>query len=185
MPTTTLIGMNRTWTPSSWRDRPALQQPDWPDGGALDSALKRLAQLPPLVFAGEARSLTAALGRVAVGEAFLLQAGDCAESFHDVSADSIRDKLKVILQMAAVLTYSAGVPVVKVGRIAGQFAKPRSANTEVVGGEEIPSFRGHIVNDDEPTREARIPDPERMIAAAAVANDKIRGVADLWSSIAT
>ena len=126
---------------------------------------KRLAQLPPLVFAGEARSLTASLARVAGGKAFLLQAGDCAESFHDASAIAIRDKLKVILQMAAVLTYSAGVPVVKVGRIAGQFAKPRSSNTERVCDVEIPSFRGHIVNDDAPTLEARVPDPERMIAA--------------------
>ena len=156
---------SRTWSPSSWRDFPALQQPDWPDSGALDLALKRLSGLPPLVFAGEARQLTTALGRVADGKAFLLQAGDCAESFNDFSAATIRDKLKVILQMAAVLTYSGGVPVVKVGRIAGQFAKPRSANTEMVNGVELPSFRGHIVNDDAPDRAARIPDPERMIAA--------------------
>jgi 3-deoxy-7-phosphoheptulonate synthase len=142
-----------------------VQQPDWPDLGALDAALKKLAGLPPLVFAGEARNLTKALGRVANGQAFLLQAGDCAESFNDASAPAIREKLKVILQMAAVLTYSAGMPVVKVGRIAGQFAKPRSSNFEKVGDLELPSFRGHIVNDESPDPASRIPDPERMIAA--------------------
>ena len=154
-----------SWSPQSWRERPSLQQPDWPDLGALDSVLKRLGGLPPLVFAGEARSLTAAMGRVADGKAFLLQAGDCAESFHDASADSIRDKLKVILQMAAILTYSSGVPVVKVGRIAGQFATPRSSATEKVGDLDLPSFRGHIVNDDAAIESHRVPDPERMIAA--------------------
>ncbi len=122
-------------------------------------------QPPPLVFAGEARSLKASLADVAAGEAFLLQAGDCAESFHDFTADSIRDKLKVILQMAVVLTYGAGVPVVKLGRIAGQFAKPRSSPTEVVDGQILPSFRGHVVNDDAPTLAARIPDPTRMLTA--------------------
>ncbi len=156
---------SRPWSPSSWRDFPAVQQPDWPDLGALDASLKRLAGLPPLVFAGEARNLTKALARASRGEAFLLQAGDCAESFNDASAPAIREKLKVILQMAAVLTYSAGLPVVKVGRIAGQFAKPRSSNTELVGGVMLPSFRGHIVNDDLPDPTSRIPDPERMIAA--------------------
>ena len=154
-----------SWSPSSWQDRQVSQQPDWPDLGALDAALKRLGALPPLVFAGEARSLTAALARVVDGKAFLLQAGDCAESFHDASAASIRDKLKVILQMAAILTYSSGLPVVKVGRMAGQFAKPRSSPTETVNGVVLPSFRGHIVNDDAPDASARIPDPERMIAA--------------------
>ncbi|HZA49889.1 MAG TPA: 3-deoxy-7-phosphoheptulonate synthase, partial [Myxococcaceae bacterium] len=108
-----------TWSPSSWRDLPADQQPEWPDGAALSASLAELRALPPLVFAGEARSLKTALARVAEGEAFLLQAGDCAESFADFSADAIRDKLKIILQMAAVLTYAAGLPVVKVGRIAG------------------------------------------------------------------
>ena len=156
---------SRVWTPSSWRDLPAVQQPDYPDQGAVDSALKRLSQLPPLVFAGEARLLTGALARVVEGKAFLLQAGDCAESFHDVSAASIRDKLKVILQMAAILTYSGGVPVVKVGRIAGQFAKPRSSPTETINGELYPSFRGHIVNDDATDQLARIPNPDRMIDA--------------------
>ena len=116
--------MTETWAPSSWRDHPAAQQPPWPDDAALDAALKHLATLPPLVFAGEARSLTTALAQVADGRAFLLQAGDCAESFDAFSADGIRDRLKVILQMAIVLSYSSGVPIVKVGRIAGQFAKP-------------------------------------------------------------
>ena len=154
-----------SWTPTSWHDRPAGQQPDWPDQAALDRAVKQLATYPPLVFAGEARSLTSDLARVARGEAFLLQAGDCAESFEGFSADAIRDKLKVILQMAVVLTYSSGVPVLKVGRIAGQFAKPRSSPTEKIGDLELPSFRGHIVNDIAPTLEARVPDPERLLTA--------------------
>ena len=153
------------WTPQSWRDLPAAQQPRWPDEAALERALKELAGLPPLVFAGEARRLRAALAEVAAGRAFLLQAGDCAESFGDFSADSIRDKLRVVLQMAVVLTYGAGVPVVKVGRIAGQFAKPRSADTELVADVELDSFRGHMVNDDAPTAAARVPDPERLVAA--------------------
>ncbi len=153
------------WTPSSWQDLPSVQQPPWPDRGALDATLKSLSALPPLVFAGEARALQGAMAEVAAGRAFLLQAGDCAESFADFTADTIRDKLKVILQMAVVLTYGAGVPVVKLGRIAGQFAKPRSSPTEIVGGVEIPCFRGHMVNDDAPTLEARTPDPTRLLAA--------------------
>ena len=153
------------WTPTSWRDLPAAQQPDWPDPAALDQAYKQLSTLPPLVFAGEARRLRSSLAQVADGGAFLLHAGDCAESFVDFTADAIRDKLKVILQMAVVLTYGSGVPVVKLGRIAGQFAKPRSSPTELVGGVELPSFRGHLVNDDAPTAEARVPDPARMVAA--------------------
>jgi len=157
--------MTASWTPSSWRARPAGQQPEWPDEGRLDDVLKRLAALPPLVFAGEARRLTAALGDVAQGRAFLLQAGDCAESFDGFSADSIRDKLKVILQMAIVLTYGSGVPVVKLGRIAGQFAKPRSSPTETVGDRVLPTFRGYIANDPAATEEARVPDPERLIQA--------------------
>jgi 3-deoxy-7-phosphoheptulonate synthase len=127
--------------------------------------VKNLASLPPLVFAGEARALTDQLADIAAGKAFLLQAGDCAESFDAFSADSIRDKLKVILQMAVVLTYSTGVPVLKVGRIAGQFAKPRSSPTETVDGVELPSFRGHIVNDVAPTEAARTPDPDRLVQA--------------------
>lgn len=153
------------WTPSSWRAFPAVQQPDWPDEAELDRAVKTLASMPPLVFAGEARNLRAALAEVAAGRAFLLQAGDCAESFDAFSADAIRDKLKVILQMAVVLMYSAGVPVVKVGRIAGQFAKPRSSPTETVGGVELPSFRGHMVNELAFTAAARVADPERLITA--------------------
>ncbi len=154
-----------TWYPGSWRDRPAEQQPTWPDEDARKRVEARLAALPPLVFAGEARNLTAALAEVASRRAFLLQAGDCAESFDEFSADQIRDKFKVILQMAAVLTYAAGVPVVKVGRIAGQFAKPRSQPTEIIGSTELEAFRGHMVNDDAFDPEARRPDPERLITA--------------------
>ena len=123
----------RAWDPSSWRGRPAAQQPTWPDPDALKRAEAELAVLPPLVVASEARRLTDALAQVATGRAFLLQAGDCAESFQEFRADNIRDKLKVILQMAVALTYAGGVPVVKVGRIAGQFAKPRSSPVERVG----------------------------------------------------
>ena len=151
------------WSPSSWRGFPARQQPEWPDPAALAAALERLHALPPLVFAGEARALQSALGEVCEGRAFLLQAGDCVESFRDVSAPAIREKLKVLLQMSAVLTYGATLPVVKVGRIAGQFAKPRSGPTEIVGGVELPSFRGHMVHSDEPTQAARVPDPERLV----------------------
>ena len=157
--------MSTPWTPASWHDRFAAQQPTWPDAAALDRALKQIASFPPLVFAGEARSLTAALGRVANGEAFLLQAGDCAESFETFSAVNIREKLRVILQMAVLLTYSLGVPVVKVGRIAGQFGKPRSCDVERIGEIELPSFRGHIVNDIAPTAAARQADPERLVQA--------------------
>jgi 3-deoxy-7-phosphoheptulonate synthase len=155
--------VDSTWSPSSWRSFPALHQPEWPDEARLESARERLRGLPPLVFAGEARALKAALAEVAAGRAFLLQAGDCAESFRDFSAVTIREKLKILLQMAAVLTYGATLPVVKVGRIAGQFAKPRSSPTERVGDVELPSFLGHMVNDDPPTAEARAPDPERMV----------------------
>ncbi len=154
-----------TWSPSSWRSRPAAQLPEWPDLDAAASVLSELAGEPPLVFAGEARTLTQCLANVAAGNAFVLQAGDCAESFSDQSADQIRDKLRVILQMAVVLTYGAGVPVVKLGRIAGQYAKPRSSPTERVGDVEMCSFRGHIVNDDAPVPSARVPDPARMLTA--------------------
>ena len=157
--------MAKSWTPSSWQAFPAEQQPSWPDSGELDRALKQISSYPPLVFAGEARSLQTALGHVAAGNAFLLQAGDCAESFEDFSAVNIREKLRVILQMAVVLTYSLGVPVVKVGRIAGQFAKPRSAPFEQVGDLRLPSFRGHIVNDSMPTEAARTPSPDRLVQA--------------------
>ncbi len=157
--------MNTEWSPTSWREFPAVQQPEWADEDALDRAVTLLSTLPPLVFAGEARRLTTDLGRVAAGEAFLLQAGDCAESFDSFSADSIRDKLKVILQMAVVLMYSSGVPVVKVGRIAGQFAKPRSAPDETIDGITLPSFRGHMVNDIGFDAESRRADPQRLITA--------------------
>jgi len=157
--------MARIWTPDSWHGFTAEQQPAWPDAGDLDRALKQISTLPPLVFAGEARNLQSALGQVAAGNAFLLQAGDCAESFEEFSANNIREKLRVILQMAVVLTYSLGVPVVKVGRMAGQFAKPRSQPFEKIGDIEIPSFRGHIVNDPAPTEAARRPDADRLVQA--------------------
>lgn len=153
------------WAPDSWRRLPAAQQPVWPDDGELKRVHLQLATLPPLIFAGEARRLTQALGAAAEGHAFLLQAGDCAESFSEFTADGIRDKLKVILQMAVVLTYGAGLPVIKLGRIAGQFAKPRSSATEVVGDQVLDSFRGHMVNDDVPEQAARVPDPNRLITA--------------------
>ena len=159
----TLFGSSN-WSPSSWRTKPALHQPAWPDPAELEQATKALRDLPPLVFAGEARSLMSHLGRVANGESFLLQAGDCAESF-DSSADSIRDRLRVILQMAIVLTYSGGVPLVKVGRIAGQFAKPRSSPTETKGETELTSFLGHMVNDIGFSESERLPDPQRLLTA--------------------
>lgn len=152
------------WDPRSWREHPALQQPEWPDDAIHDAVLEEIGALPPLVFAGEARDLTQSLAAVSRGEAFLLQAGDCAESF-GTSADSIRDRLRVILQMSVVLTYFTGVPVVKVGRIAGQFAKPRSNSTETVAGVELPAFRGHIVNDVGFTERDRVADPTRLLTA--------------------
>jgi 3-deoxy-7-phosphoheptulonate synthase len=154
-----------TWSPQSWLDRPAAQSPGWPDLNALVTAQQKLSQQPPLVFAGEARRLTEQLGEVAQGRAFLLQAGDCAESFDGGSADAIRDKLKVILQMAVALTYASGVPVLKVGRIAGQFAKPRSSETETRDGVTLEVFRGHIINDEPFTELDRQPDPDRLLAA--------------------
>lgn len=155
----------KPWTPESWRGFPVLQQPTWPDRAELEQVEKSLSSLPPLVFAGEARSLKAELARVANGEAFVLQAGDCAESFDGFNADAIREKLRVILQMAVVLTYSSGVPTVKIGRIAGQFAKPRSKPTETVDGTELPSFLGHMVNDLPFSEGDRRPNPERLIKA--------------------
>jgi 3-deoxy-7-phosphoheptulonate synthase len=151
------------WSPASWRGRPALQQPDWPDQARLDEVRAEITRMPPLVFAGEARSLSDRLAEVLEGRAFLLQAGDCAESFYDWNAPNLREKLKIILQMSAVLTYAASLPVVKLGRIAGQFVKPRSEATETVGDLVLPVFRGHIVHSEEPTAEARTPDPERML----------------------
>jgi 3-deoxy-7-phosphoheptulonate synthase len=152
-----------TWTPTSWRSRPAAQQPEWPDDTELEAVFDEISHLPPLVFAGEARSLKDALARVAEGRAFVLQAGDCAESFGDFSADAIRDKLKIILQMAVMLTYGAGLPIVKVGRIAGQFAKPRSAASEQIGDVTLPSFRGHAVNDIAFDPDSRRADPRRLL----------------------
>ncbi len=157
--------MTKPWSKIDWRARPRVQMPDYADAGALAAAEAQLGRYPPLVFAGEARRLKAALGRASRGEAFLLQGGDCAESFAEFSADSIRDTFKVMLQMAMVLTYGAKVPVVKVGRMAGQFAKPRSSATEAQGGVELPSYRGDIVNDLDFTAPAREPDPSRMLRA--------------------
>jgi 3-deoxy-7-phosphoheptulonate synthase len=156
---------NLDWEPTSWRRYPAAQQPAWPDEKALETALDELRAFPPLVFAGEARTLKHQLARVSEGDGFLLHAGDCAESFAGFSADNIRDKLKVILQMSLVLTYSTGVPTLKVGRIAGQFAKPRSAPTEHRDGVELPSYFGDMVNDFEFSDGARRPDPQRMVRA--------------------
>jgi 3-deoxy-7-phosphoheptulonate synthase len=155
--------MNAKWAPDSWRTKPVSQVPDYPDAAKLQSVEERLRAYPPLVFAGEARRLQEALGNVAEGKAFLLQGGDCAESFAEFSANNIRDTFRVLLQMAVVLTFGAALPVVKVGRIAGQFAKPRSAPTETVGGVELPSYRGDIVNGMEFNAEARKPDPERLV----------------------
>ncbi|MFV2002331.1 MAG: 3-deoxy-7-phosphoheptulonate synthase, partial [Paracoccaceae bacterium] len=153
------------WTKSGWRNKPRVQMPDYPDQGALNRAEAQLSRYPPLVFAGEARTLKTALGQAARGEAFLLQGGDCAESFAEFSADGIRDTFKVMLQMAMVLTYGAKVPVVKVGRMAGQFAKPRSAASETIDGVELPSYRGDIINGFDFTAADRIPDPQRLLQA--------------------
>ena len=155
--------MATNWAPDSWTQAEARQLPDYPDAAALKAATDRLTSFPPLVFAGEARNLTADLARVAEGKAFLLQGGDCAESFAEFHPNNIRDTFRVILQMAVVLTYASKLPVVKVGRMAGQFAKPRSAPTETIDGVELPSYRGDNVNDIAFTAESRIPDPERML----------------------
>ena len=155
--------MTAKWSPESWRGKPISQVPEYPDAGKLLSVEERLRSFPPLVFAGEARRLTEALGDVAEGKAFLLQGGDCAESFAEFSANNIRDTFRVLLQMAVVLTFGAALPVVKVGRMAGQFAKPRSAPTETIDGIELPSYRGDIINGIDFTAEARVPDPERLV----------------------
>ncbi len=157
--------MTKTWTPDSWRSRPVRQVPVYPDGAALKAVEDQLRTYPPLVFAGEARRLKKYLGEVAEGRAFLLQGGDCAESFAEFHPNNIRDTFRVLLQMAVALTYAASCPVVKVGRIAGQFAKPRSSDTEVQNGVELDSYRGDIVNGIEFDAEARKPDPYRMIRA--------------------
>ncbi|QTN21836.1 3-deoxy-7-phosphoheptulonate synthase class II [Rhizobacter sp. AJA081-3] len=157
--------MNEMWTPDSWRQRTARQLPTYPDAAALAQAERQLAGWPALIFAGEADALRTRLAAVARGEAFLLQGGDCAESFEDLGADTVRDTFRVILQMAVVLTYGAACPVVKLGRIAGQFAKPRSSDVETVDGTALPSYRGDIVNGAEFTAAARTPDPQRLIRA--------------------
>jgi 3-deoxy-7-phosphoheptulonate synthase len=156
------VNIDDTWTPTSWRRLHAAQQPEWPDTGDLERVVVDLAAQPPLVFAGEARRLQTELAAAARGEAFLLQGGDCAETFAAFSADAIRDKLKILLQMAVVLTYGAQLPVIKVGRIAGQFAKPRSSGIEQRGDRRLPSYRGDAVNDLAFSEEAREPDPARL-----------------------
>lgn len=175
------------WSPTSWREKPILQQPTYPDKSELDRVLKELKNYPPLVFAGEARNLKEQLADVANGEAFLLQGGDCAESFSEFHADNIRDTFKALMQMAVVLTYAGGVPVVKVGRLGGQFAKPRSSDTETINGVTLDAYRGDIINSVEFTQEARVPNPRRMIQAynqAAATQNLLRafasgGMADL------
>ena len=152
-----------SWKPTSWRDYPILQVPNYPDQNDVASVEQALYKKPPLVFAGEVQNLRAQLGHVANGQAFLLQGGDCAESFAEFSAHNIRDSFKVFLQMAVVLTFGASMPVVKVGRMAGQFAKPRSADMETVGGIELPSYRGDMVNGIEFDKQSRVPDPKRLL----------------------
>ena len=151
------------WTKSSWQKFKALQQPKWPDRKAYEEAIETISKLPPVVFAGEIRDLKKQLADAVEGKAFLLQGGDCAEDFTHCTAPGIRETLKVILQMAVVLSYAGGKPVIKVGRMAGQYAKPRSSDTEMVNGQEIASYRGDMVNSPEPTEEARRPDPQRMV----------------------
>ena len=153
------------WTPSGWRQKPIEQTPVYRDSAALAAVERQLAGFPPLVFAGEARNLTRALADVAAGKAFLLQGGDCAEAFEEHCADNIRDFFRVFLQMAVVLSFAAASPVVKVGRIAGQFAKPRSSPTEKKGDQELPSYRGDIINDIEFSEASRVPNPERQLQA--------------------
>jgi 3-deoxy-7-phosphoheptulonate synthase len=154
-----------SWAPDSWTMADARQMPDYPDAAALDAATAELGRFPPLVFAGEARDLTADLAQVAAGKAFLLQGGDCAESFAEFHPNNIRDTFRVILQMAVVLTFASKLPVIKVGRMAVQFAKTRSSGMETVDGVELPSYRGDIVNDIAFTAEGRAPDPQRLIRA--------------------
>ena len=155
------------WNPASWRGRPIVQAPDYPDRGALAAVEGRLKTHPPLVFAGEARNLKAQLGRVAEGKAFLLQGGDCAESFAEFHPDNIRDTFRVLLQMSVILTFAAAMPVVKLGRIAGQFAKPRTDDTETRDGVTLPSYRGDNINAMEFDAESRTPDPKRLMEAYA------------------
>jgi len=156
---------NKAWSPASWRTKPAKHIPDYPDAAALADVEERLSSFPPLVFAGEARNLRKELAEVCEGRAFLLQGGDCAESFAEFSADNIRDTFRVILQMAVVLAFAASSPVVKVGRIAGQFAKPRSSATEKQGDVTLPSYLGDIINGMDFSEASRVPDPERLVRA--------------------
>ena len=155
--------MMREWSPSSWRQKPIHQQPGYPDQDRLHQVEKTLRGYPTLVFAGEAQRLRKSLSEVAAGRAFLLQGGDCAESFAEFSADNIRDSFRVFLQMAVVLTFGAACPIVKVGRVAGQFAKPRSSDVEVIDGKSLPSYRGDMINAMDFTDEARTPDPDRLL----------------------
>ncbi|MEO8723297.1 MAG: 3-deoxy-7-phosphoheptulonate synthase class II [Sphingobium sp.] len=157
--------MTTGWTPASWRDHEGLQMPTYRDAAALAAAEAQLGTYPPLVFAGESRDLKADLAQVQRGEAFLLQGGDCAESFAEFHPNNIRDTFRVLLQMAVVLTYASKLPIVKVGRMAGQFAKPRSADTETIGDVELPSYRGDIINDIAFDAKGREPDPQRMVHA--------------------
>ena len=162
MDSITPTGTGPGWTPGSWREQPIRQVPSYPDEARLAAMEARLSRFPPLVFAGEARRLKAALALAVSGQAFVLQGGDCAESFGDFTANVIRDTFRVLLQMAVVLTFGGAMPVVKLGRMAGQFAKPRSSDMETVGGVSLPSYRGDIINGPEFSPEARIPDPQRM-----------------------
>ncbi|MBV9331017.1 MAG: 3-deoxy-7-phosphoheptulonate synthase class II [Alphaproteobacteria bacterium] len=157
----------QAWSPQSWRSKPARQVPDYPDEAALAEVETRLKRRPPLVFAGEARNLSAGLRQVAEGKAFLLQGGDCAESFAEFHPDNIRDTFRVLLQMSVILTFAAGMPVVKVGRIAGQFAKPRTDDFETIDGLTLPAYRGDNVNGSEFSAVARRPDPDRLMEAYA------------------
>jgi len=157
--------MSQAWSPESWRAKPIQQQPQYPDAAHLARVEQSLAGYPPLVFAGEARELRRQFAEVTQGRAFLLQGGDCAESFAEFSAGKIRDTFKVLLQMAIVMTFAAGCPVVKVGRMAGQFAKPRSANDETINGVTLPAYRGDIVNGIGFDAASRVPDPERLLQA--------------------
>ena len=155
----------KTWSPTSWREFPILQQPNYPNADSVTRIEQQLSQVPPLVFAGEAQALKQQLAQVTEGHAFLIQGGDCAESFAEFNASNIRDTFKVMLQMAVVLTFAGSCPVVKVGRLAGQFAKPRSADTETFSGVELPSYRGDIINSSDFTADARVPNPERLVQA--------------------
>eukprot|EP00887_Chlorella_sp_A99_P006318 scaffold3.g6318.t1 len=170
----------QAWGPDSWRNYPALQQPNYPDKAALESAVAEIARMPPLVFAGECRTLQERLAACAAGDAFLVQGGDCAEAFGAFTANGIRDLFRVILQMSVVMMFGGGVPIVKIGRLAGQFAKPRSADLETVDGTSLPSYRGDIINGPEFTPDARVPDPQRLIRAynqSAATLNLLRGFA--------